>query len=292
MSDLTSLLLYILNAPTWTARKLDKKTTADVKAANDVKDSTDVGNFNKLILPDCKELKAISSHIGGVRNTFYLKTAPWGEARGTRVGKAEDHMDLMSWFGDEKAKLDPLLKAFEAEYPAAVAKAEYELHGLFNAQEYPPWEHVENKFGLRLSVQPLPNANDVRMLKEIPKHVKDEIEASLKAEFDSVQKSAVRNAVGPLLDKLHHMVKQLQSYDAGEAKKLYVSLTENVAIMAEAAKRLNISRDPTLDALAEEAIIMVDGLTQEELKTSDGTRKLKTNEAEALAEKIGKLLGE
>jgi hypothetical protein len=291
MSDLTSLLMYSLNAPTWTARKLDKKATAEVKAANNVKDTTDAGNFNKLILPDCKELQAIQSHIGAVRQAFYLRTAAWGESRGTRVGKAENHLDVMSWFGDEKAKLGPLKVAFGAVYPSKVAGMEYELHGLWNPNDYPPWDVVESKFALRLSVQPLPNVNDVRVLKEIPPHVRQEIEEALKQEFADVQAQSIKNALEPLLDKLTHMAARLKEFKGEKKQRLHDSLTENVVIMADAAKRLNIARDPVVDQIADEAAAIAIGVTKDDLRDSDLLRASKVKQAEALAAKMGALFG-
>jgi hypothetical protein len=278
--------MYSLYAPTWTARKLDKKATEDVKKMNGVDSGTDAGNYNKLLLPDCAELKALSSYIAAGRNAFYLRTAPWAEARGVRVGLAENHMDLMSWFGDLQHGMGPLKSAFGAVYPAEIEKSIFLLHGMGDRSEYPGWHVVERRFDLQLSVQPLPNKNDIRVLTEIPKHVREEIESNLQKEFENVQSLAVRNALEPLLKKLAHMGAHLRAYTSGEAKKIYDSLTENVTAMAEAAKRLNIARDTVVDQLADEALRLVAGVTSEDLKTSDGMRDTKAKAAEELAAKM------
>jgi len=294
MQQLTSLLMCTLYAPTWTARKLDKKATKEVKDANGVAESLDVGNFNKLLLPDCKSLKDIQSLIGGVRAGFYLRSAPWGETRGVRVVKAEDYMDLMVWFGDQKAKLAPLLEAFRIEYPTKIAALEYEMHGLFDVEAYPPWDVVEGKFDLRLSAVPLPNANDIRVLTEIPQHVRDEIEAQLIADQQNVFTSSITHAYTELLKPIAHMAKQLKAYDEvgedGKKKKLYGSLVENVREMAAAARRLNIARDPQLEQLACDAESLVAGYTSKELKESDGFRIDKAKAAQELADRVAKFL--
>jgi hypothetical protein len=272
MQQLTSLLMYSLYAPTWTARKLDKKVTEQAKQINGVKDGVDAGNFNKLILPDCDELKAVAAHITGTRQWFYLRTAPWGEARGVRVGKAEDHMEFMVEFGDRKAALVPLLAAFCTVYPSKVAEMEFELNSMFNAQDYPAVDVVRSKFDLRISVQPLPNANDVRVLTDIPAHIRQEIEDELKAEFEAAHRQSVEYAFNELLAPVKHMAVQLKRYHEGEAKKIYDSLITNVREMATAAKRLNIARDPAIDQLADEAATIVEGVTKKDLKESDGFR--------------------
>ncbi len=288
--QLTSLLMASLYAPTWTARKLDKKVTAQAKAANGVDESTDAGNFNKLILPDCPELKACGSYIGHARQWFYLRTAPWGEQRGTRVLKAEEYMDTMASFGDLKAGLVPVLAAFEAVYPEKIALMEYELQGMFNVNDYPSWDVVASKFQLVLSVQPLPNAADVRVLTEIPQHIRDEIEQELMKEQNSVYEASIKHALEKLMAPVAHMAKQLKAYQDGETKKIYASLVDNVREMGEAASRLNIARDPEIEKLAAAALSLVDGVTQKDLKDSDGFRVEQQRKAEALARRIAAVM--
>lgn len=288
--QLTSLLMYSLYAPTWTARKLDKKATAQVKEANGVKDSVNAGNFNKLILPDCTELEAITAHVGSVRNGFYLRTAPWGEARGMRAGKAEDHMDLMSWFGDRQEEQKPLVHTFGVAYSELVAKAEYDMHGMFNVEDYPPWDVVEGKFALRLSVTPLPNVKDIRVMTEIPAHVRQQIEHAIQKDMHDVYASSIVEAFTTLLEPIRHMSNQLRAYDAGKTKKIFESLTVNVAKMADAARRLNIARDPRIEAIAAEAESLVEGVTKADLKDNDLFRASKAKAAEELANRIAQFI--
>ena len=287
MSD---LLMYTMYAPVWTARKLDKKATKQVKETNGVKDGVNAGNFNKLILPDCTELTAIQSFIGATRNEFYLRTAAWGEQRGIRVGKAENHMDTMAWFGDRKAALEPLLDALETVYPAKIAQAEYDMHGLFDIADYPSWDVVRGKFALDLFPQPLPNASDIRIMADIPEAQREAIEADMAARTSKAFASAVAEAFETLLAPIAHMAKQLKAYTAGDAKRLHESLHENVRIMAAAARRLNLTNDPNIEALASAAEKLVEGVTKDDLKDNDLFRATKATAAEKLAARIGKFL--
>jgi hypothetical protein len=279
--------MYSLYAPTWTAYKKDRKLTEQVKQANNVDDSVDAGSYNKMILPDCKELDKLKSYIGHVRNNgFYLRTAPWGEQRGVRCGKAEEHMDLMSWFGDAQAGLEPLKDALEAVYPSKIAELEFVLNDMFEVTDYPPIDVVLNRFQLRLSVMPLPNTNDIRVLKEIPKHIRDELEESLKAEMHKAHASTVGHAFSELYKPIAHMATTLQKYHDGEVKRLFDSVVENVRTIAVFARKLNIARDATLDDLAQEAEDLVANLTMKDLKESDGQRVLTAQKAENLAARI------
>lgn len=288
MSNLTSLVMVTLNARTWTARKLDKKATKEVKDANGISSDVDAGNFNKRLL-ESPEHQACNSHIGAVRNEFYLKAAPWGDSRGEGVVKAEDVLDLMSWFGDQKAALEPKLDAFGKVYDAQVAARQYETHGLHDPKDFPPWSVVREKYGLHLSVRPLPKQEDIRVLTEIPQHIREEIEEALTKEFKDTQTQAVKNALEPLFEKVEHMVARLKEYKGEKGERLHASLIENVEIMAGAARRLNISRDPVVEQMADMAVALVTGVTQEDLKGSPLLRSEKATQAEDLAARMAKL---
>jgi len=287
MSD---LLMYTLYAPTWTARKLDKKATKQVKESNGVKDGVNAGNFNKLILPDCAELTTIQSYIGTTCNEFYLRSAAWGEQRGIRVGKAENHMDTMSWFGDRKAGLEPLLDALGAVYPSKIAQAEYDMHGLFDIADYPSWDVVRAKFSLDLFPQPLPNAEDIRTMQDIPADQRAAIEADMEQRTNAAFAGAVAEAFTMLMEPIAHMAKQLRAYTAGDAKRLHESLHENIRMMAAAARRLNLTNDPDIEEMAVHAEELVAGVTKADLKDNDLFRASKAKEAEALAARIAKFL--
>jgi len=145
---------------------------------------------------------------------------------------------------------------------------------------------VLNRFQLRLSVMPLPNTNDIRVLKEIPKHIRDELEESLKAEMHKAHASTVGHAFSELYKPIAHMATTLQKYHDGEVKRLFDSVVENVRTIAVFARKLNIARDATLDDLAQEAEDLVANLTMKDLKESDGQRVLTAQKAENLAARI------
>jgi hypothetical protein len=284
--ELTSLLMYSLYAPTWTAYKKDKRITAEVKKQNNVAESVDAGGYNKLLLPDCDELNKLKSYIGAVRSAFYLRAAPWGEQRGVRVGKAEEHLDMMSWFGDAEAGLEPPKHAFAKVYPSKIAEIEFVLNDMYNPHDYPPLDVVMDKFKLRLSVTPLPNVNDIRVLNEIPQHVRDEIEASIKDDIAKSHAATIGHAFQELYKPVAHMATMVKKYHDGDVKKLFDSVVENVRNIAVFAHKLNIARDPDLEALAQEADELVANLTAKDLKESDGARVLAAKKAQALADRI------
>jgi hypothetical protein len=285
-SDLHALLQYSLYAPTWTARKQDKRITAEIKASKGVDSDTDAGNFNKFLLPDFPELNQCKSYIGHTRQEFYLRTAPWGEMRGVRVGKAEEHMDMMSWFGDRRADFEPIKAAMLAKYSEQITLAEFKLNDMFDSEDYPDVEKVESRFQLRLSAMPLPNVNDVRVLTDIPKHVRQEIEDAITADINASFTATLTHGFQQLYKPIQHMADTLEKYKDGEIKRLFDSVVENVRVMSEMAHKLNVSRDPTLEAFAIEAGGLVDALTAKDLRDSEGMQVLVAKKAQDLAARI------
>lgn len=288
--SLVPLVLYSLYAPTWTARKRDAKITAEVKKMNSVDDSVNAGNFNKMLLPDCKTLSALSSYLGAARQWIYGRTEAWGDSRGDRVGLAEHVMETMHEFGDKQEALKPLKAAFAVEYEAEKAKAELELNEMFDPDDYPPIEDVLEKFQLRLSTRPLPNVNDIRVMTEIPAHIRADIEKQLKKDFDAAYAATAKAAFERLLKPVAHMAKMLRAYDKGEVKKLYDSLVGNVRDIADMMYTLNITKDPTIDQLADEAFALVADVTADKLKESEVELRATAKKAEDLAARIAQFM--
>jgi hypothetical protein len=285
-----SLLLYSLYAPAWTARKLDKKITAEIKEQHNVDSDVDAGNFNKFLLPDFKELAACKSFIGKTRQEFYLRTAPWGEQRGARVGKAEEHMEMLSWFGDRVEDFKPLKREMLATYAEHVALAEFKLNEMYDPMDYPSVEKVDAKFQLRMSAVPLPNINDVRLLQEIPPHIRADIEASITADIQNSITATLTHGFQSLYKPIAHMADVLHKYKEGEVKRLFDSVVENVRTMSEMAHKLNISRDPTLEAFAIDAGNLVDQLTAKDLRDSEGMQAIVGQKARELADRIAQFM--
>jgi hypothetical protein len=275
-----------LYAPTWTARKQDKRITEEIKASKGVDSDIDAGNFNKMLLPDFKELELCKSYFGKTRQEFYLRTAPWGEQRGNRVGKAEEHLDMMAWFGDRQADFKPLLEAMLAKYVEHITLAEFKLNDMFDSEDYPDVDWVRSKFVLRLSVMPLPNVRDVRVLTDIPAHVRAEIEQQITDDINASITATLTHGFQQLYKPIAHMAETLEKYKDGEIKRLFDSVVENVRTMSDMAHKLNVSRDPTLEQFAIEAGNLVDALSAKDLRDSEGLQIVVSKKAADLAARI------
>jgi hypothetical protein len=73
-------------------------------------------------------------------------------------------------------------------------------------------------------------------------------------------------------------------------KRLFDSVVENVRTMSEMAHKLNISRDPTLEAFAIDAGNLVDQLTAKDLRDSEGMQAIVGQKARELADRIAQFM--
>jgi hypothetical protein len=73
----SSAMLVEFSASQWTARKKDKKASAEVTADNHAE--TGVANVNKKLLGNCAELDAVHKLTGAIRNIHYGMTMPWSD---------------------------------------------------------------------------------------------------------------------------------------------------------------------------------------------------------------------
>jgi hypothetical protein len=279
-----------LYAPSWSARKRDAKITAEVKAEHNVEPDVEAGNFNKMLLPEFPELKACQSYIAKTRQELYLRSAPWGEQRGNRSILPEDTIDLRAWFSDRVAGFEPIKQAMLDKYDEQVALTEFKLNGMYDPEDYPTKERVSEKFKLKLSILPMPNVNDIRLLTDVPQHIRDEIAEAVTDELNANLNATLSYGMQALYKPIAHMATILKKYKDGEVKKLYDSVVENVRTMSDMAHKLNLTRNPVLEQLAIEAANLVDELTTKDLKESEGLQATTAKKAQALADRIAKLM--
>jgi hypothetical protein len=289
------LMEYDLYLPIWNATAKDKAAAKEVKKSKGI---TAEGEFIRVIvdlLPECKELESLNSFRRQIRNEFYLLTAPWREKRGRRVGLIGAHFAMDEWWAQVLDTDDKLLDALCAAYGSAVQEAQFKLQGAFDASKYPSVAEVRSKFGKNLDWNPLQNvANDIRVITQSDPEwdgLREEMAAKFEAEMHAAIDGAVKDLVGGLLPPLKNMVSQLDRYHKGEAKKIYDTLVDNVRDMAARVRRLNMRDDPQLEAFAIEAEKLVEGITADDLKESEGLQVEKARAAEDLVARMEAVYG-
>ena len=183
-------ILVTLNISTWSARKYDKKVTAETNDAHGA--DADAGRYNKKLLPgDAPEYKALMQHVNKMRDFHYLNTQPWTDG-GARILAIKNYSTYADEMRKGTATFYSLFDAFEAAYPRLRADAKIKLNGMWNEGDYP--EDIRKKFSFSYVPSPLPETGDLRVdlpasdLKLLEKRVEEEV----KERFAEAQNDAVR----------------------------------------------------------------------------------------------------
>lgn len=286
------VLVGKLSITNWEAKKKAKGVEAKAEAAAGAKHGTI--SARKALLPGATELEDIIKHASAMRTWWNTVSAPWFD-NGMRVYNVAGHLDIMQAYADMAGHREKLIADFLAEYPALREKARFDLNDLFDEDEYPLPSVVAARFTHAFEVMPLPDVSDFRVVQGL-----DESEINrLQLEAVSQERARLAGAAESAMRRLHEavstMADRLKTYTAKEdtddkTKKFYDSWISNVRELAELMPQLNLTGDPALAALAEEARL----LAQDDPTAYKHSRDLRTDatvKAESLAAKLAQLFG-
>lgn len=287
-----TVLVGKMSITNWEAKKKARGVEADAEAKSGAKHGTI--SARKSLLPGAEALDNIIKHSAAMRTWWNTVSAPWFD-NGMRVYNVAGHFDIMTAYGDMARHRDALIQTFLAEYPALREKARFDLNDLFDEEEYPLVSHVATRFTCAFEVMPLPDTSDFRVVQGLDS---EEVAALQMAAVESERArvaAATEAAVRRMYEAVSTMADRLKSYTLKEdiddkSKKFYDSWVLNVRELAGLMPQLNITGDPQLAALAEEAKALA-AHDPAMYKTGRTTRENATAQAESLAARLAALFG-
>ena len=276
-------LLYRPSLSIWTARKLDKAESVKVNKDNGAVEGA--ANVHKQLLPDSKELLSVQKWANSFRTFVYTSTSPWDDA-GWRIRSAAGHMDFMAEVGDRLAEGELLVDAFVDAYMLEVVKAKVTLGYMFHQSDYPGEREVRAKFRFMIDVMPVASSEDFRIVDGgIPKEEVDRLVQLTQSSVEGRIQGAMREAYEKLYGVVAKMANTLEQYGAGTVKKFNDSLIENIAEIVSVMPALNLTGDPHLAALANDAKQLA-AYSVIDLRKSDTVRDAAIDDARNLATKF------
>ncbi|WP_025915488.1 hypothetical protein [Herminiimonas sp. CN] len=225
-----------LNIRQWTARKHDRAVSLEVDATHSAQDG---GRYNKLLI-DKSALDPLAKHAGRIRDYHYTMTLPWGD-NGDRLLPAKAYMDYTAAMRQFKSDNEALTKIFVVDYPQLVSAARQRLGTMYDAQDYPPADDIQSRFGLNVSFLPVPDAKDFRV--DVGNEALEEIKASIDATVAERQAGAVRECWQRLFD----VVSKLETTMLKDKPVFRDSIVENVTELALMLPKLNITNNKELN---------------------------------------------
>jgi hypothetical protein len=246
-----------LNVSTWTARKLDKTASKEVKV-NKGAFSDDAARVNKNLLAGMNNLKRVTDFVALTRNDFYRLTLPWSDS-GQRLVPMMQFFELKQWINDQEATFNQLVAEFLRDYPTLISAQAFQLGALFDRNEFPDVEEIATKFRFKVGFLPLPSTGDFRI--DAPNEVVESMQKEYEAMYNERIAQVNQDLWIRLHDTLRHMSDRLGYDSTGKAKIFRDSMVENAVELCDMLKRLNVTNDPKLEkarSSLESALLGVD----------------------------------
>lgn len=236
-----SAMLIDLRISQWTARKLDKRATA--QATRDAGAEEGSGSFYKTLV-NSEHLDQIKKLTTKIRSYHYTMTLPWSDA-GPRVLPADAYLEYQQQMQTYKSEFDQTVDAFLQDYPVARQEARRILGALFDEEDYPPTEVVAQKFRMGYSVTPIPTADDFRV-----ELAGDEVKA-IKDEIQQHNEALLAKTMQDVYERILKVAEAFVDRLGAEDRIFRNSLVENARTLRDLLPKFNLTHDPKLMELAE-----------------------------------------
>jgi hypothetical protein len=243
ISIASSAMLVELSISGWSARKLDKKASAQVDITNSTK--TKAGNYNKNLLAGTGFLDTITKYAANSRAWHLSQTLPWSD-NGLRLLPMGRFLEYKKQLYDLEANYMALVDKFVIAYPNLVSAAAFQLGDLFDRTEYPEVESIPSKFKFKANYLPVPMAGDFRV--DIGEEAKAELIASCEGIYNERLDNAMKSAWTRLHSCLVRVSDRLADADEqGNPKRIYDTLVEEAVGLVDLLKHFNLTNDPTME---------------------------------------------
>lgn len=230
-------MLVNVSISSWTASKKDNKASDSVKAQAAA--TAKAGWFNKRLV-DPTALQPINKVEGRIRDFHYKFTLPWGD-NGDRVLPGAAYMDYMDGLRKLKDEFDSEAHKFVSDYPQHVQNARAILGKMYDPADYPTPESIRQRFEVRTSFSPVPDAADFRV--DVGVEAVAEIKLNIEANVNARLIGATRECWDRLDETVSKMMRTLADPDA----VFRDSLVENLRTLVAILPKLNITNDGKLN---------------------------------------------
>jgi hypothetical protein len=282
----TCSMLVEFNASVWTARKLDKGVTDEV-VHNKQAQAKGAARVNKNLLAGRHELDDIQSHVGAVRTWVYANTLPWSD-NGLRLLPTTKFLDFDKHIKEEQDKFYDMVRDFKALYPTLITAQAMALGQMFNREDFPTTQQIEDKFAFNVGYIPVPASGDFRV------NVGNAAQAYLCEQYEKMAEQRVELAMNDFKDRLKdHLVRMSDRLTVdivdGEEKtrKFNDSLLDSALDLCVLAKDLNVTRDPEVEEVRATLQSVLAGVSIDTLRKSTTAKtKIKT-EVDNVMNKLG-----
>lgn len=270
----SSAMLVELNISVWTGRKFDKTVSAEIDVQKHT--TTRAGNYHKKLFADEPKFDAISKYAGNARTYHYFATMPWSDS-GLRLLTTAMYFDYHKKVTEMEQEFYKLVGDFLADYDNMIARAHTKLGNLFNPEDYPSMDEIQNKFRFSVKYQPVPEVGDFRV------NVGNDALQQLNESYATYYQEQLTSAYKDVWERTHEALKNMSEKLAGEKKQIFRdTLVTNVRDMIDLLDRFNVTDDPKMRQAKTKMESALLGITPDALREDDDLRLDTKSKVDAL----------
>jgi hypothetical protein len=245
ISIASSAMLVELSIKGWTARKLDKKVSAEVDVDKHTK--TRAGNYNKNLLAGTGFLDTLTKYASNARGWHNSQTLAWSD-NGLRLLPVGNFMAYKKQLAVLESNYNALVDKFIEAYPNLVSAAAFQLGNLFDRTEYPDADKIKSKFSFAYTFMPVPTAGS--FLPDLMEEAKREVLENCSNAYEQRLANAMQEAWNRLHECLSRMSERLEveTVDGEHKPKIFRdSLVDNANELVELLTHFNLTKDEKLE---------------------------------------------
>lgn len=271
----------------WTARKYDKKATAEVEQNHNT--NGEVGRFNKQLAAK-KYLTELSSNISAARSFHYAQTLPWLDAEGIRILPVANFVAYQEGMQKYHSIHESALDKFVSNYPDVIEEARYRLNGLFDPSEFPTLGEIRHKFDWSITFSPVPDSQDFRV--SLSKDVLKQMQESMQQRLANNYHAAVLDLFERIQKQTQHVAERLKNYTGTREGSFRDSLIENTVELAGLLPKLNVAGDSRLADISRRIDEQLCQYTAEVLRENDAARIDVADSAQQISDEANQIINQ
>jgi len=280
----SSAMLVELSIKGWTARKLDKKVSAEVDVDKHTK--TRAGNYNKNLLAGTGFLDTITKYASNARGWHNSQTLAWSD-NGLRLLAVSNFMAYKKQLSVMEENYNALVDKFIEAYPNLVSAAAFQLGNLFDRTEYPDVDKIRSKFSFAYTFMPVPTSGDFRI--DINEEAKREVLESCSSAYEQRLANAMQEAWSRLHDCLTRMSERLEvdMVDGNHKPRVFRdSLVENANELVGLLTHFNLTKDEKLEDARRMLEYRMKNVNADNLRDNLTLRESVKNDVDAILSKF------
>ena len=270
-----------LNMHRWGARKKEKDVAKAITVQYEAEDDAIVTTKH---LVDRDVLKAIDKPYCALYKWHVEQTLPWDDAGG-RILPASNYFQYSEkarkLTADCNAAVDVLIDRFEETKVGAKRK----LGKLYRDSDYPATDELKRKYGVSISVMPLPAVEDFRvdLGDQEVESIKQQLAENLSEKYDDAMVDLyerVRDVVGRFAETMNEPDKVFRN-----------SKVNNIASLVELLPRLNLTGNGKLEKIRKEIEAKLLRYDADQLRNEPDKRAEAAKAADAILQKMSGYVG-